>query len=170
MAPETDKTGETLVATRTAEGSGNLAAVAHSRASTPGGGPAAAAATTSGESAPPLEGAGRVTDGTPLFGSAAGVERDDRAGSGGALSRAPSSNVLGESGPAGGVAGGIGSTGGFKRARDRRADRRKKKDPFEALEERLLDGFSVESITKRLQQQDETLQKGVRDQGGPFWR
>lgn len=74
-----------------------------------------------------------------------------------------SSHALGESGVfSAGLAGVAGATGGVKRARDRRADRRKKKDPFEALEERLLDGFSVESITKQLQQQDETLQKGVR--------
>ncbi|CAM9867777.1 unnamed protein product [Ectocarpus sp. 12 AP-2014] len=74
----------------------------------------------------------------------------------------PSSNTLALA--AGGFAAGGagGAIGGLKRARDRRADRRKKKDPFEALEERLLDGFSLESITKRLQQQDETLQKGVR--------
>lgn len=57
--------------------------------------------------------------------------------------------------------------GGLKRGRDRRADRRKKKDPFEALEARLLDGFGLESITRRLEQQDEILQKGVR-QCPPF--
>lgn len=58
----------------------------------------------------------------------------------------------------------LGSTngGGLKRVRDRRADRRRKRDPFEALEERLLDAFSPESILRQLERQDETLLKGVR--------
>lgn len=82
------------------------------------------------------------------------------------LPRMTSSQTFGESGllpswtSVSSFAGGTG--GGLKRARDRRADRRKKKDPFEALEERLLDGFSLESITRQLELQDETLQKGVR--------
>lgn len=59
----------------------------------------------------------------------------------------------------GSTAGGVG--GGLKRARDRRADRRRKKDPLEALEARLLDGFSLESITRQLERQDEILLKGV---------
>lgn len=122
--------------------------------STPAGGAASGlnASEMSGELA--LEGAGRPPGGAS--------ERNTSLGGGGGLSRMPSSNTLALA--AGGFAAGGagGAIGGLKRARDRRADRRKKKDPFEALEERLLDGFSLESITKRLQQQDETLQKGVR--------
>lgn len=59
------------------------------------------------------------------------------------------------------LSGGSGGGGGLRRARDRRADRRRKKDPLEALEERLLDGFNMESITRQLERQDETLLKGV---------
>lgn len=55
-----------------------------------------------------------------------------------------------------------GGGGGLKRAKARRADRRKKNDPFEALGERLLDGFSLESITRQLEREDETLLKGVK--------
>lgn len=109
----------------------------------------------------------RAADGTTLTGGGGGVAESIGTGGGRAgLARVPSSHAFGESGlflaTLPGHAGGAGATGGVKRARDRRADRRRKKDPFEALEERLLDGFSLESITKRLQQQDETLQKGVR--------
>lgn len=89
--------------------------------------------------------------------SGGGGGRDGGRGEGGTpLSRTASSfSPQGESST-------TGESGGLKRARDRRADRRKKKDPFEALEERLLDGFSLESITRQLERQDETLQKGVR--------
>ncbi|CAM9478403.1 unnamed protein product [Ectocarpus sp. 4 AP-2014] len=145
---------EASVSSPTAEGGAPSASPAASRMSTPAGGAASGlnASEMSGELA--LEGAGRPAGGAS--------ERNTSLGGGGGLSRMPSSNglVLAAGGFAAGGAGG--TIGGLKRARDRRADRRKKKDPFEALEERLLDGFSLESITKRLQQQDETLQKGVR--------
>ena len=104
----------------------------------------------------------RSVDGGSVGGAA---ENTGNVGGRVGLSRVASSHAFGEAGlfsaAVPGLAGGAGATGGVKRARDRRADRRRKKDPFEALEERLLDGFSLESITKQLQQQDETLQKGV---------
>lgn len=119
----------------------------------------------------PLDGVTRPADGMSTAGGDAGAVESTASVRGRAsLARVPSTNAFGEpglfpatvSGLAGGAGGAGSAAGGAKRARDRRADRRKKKDPFEALEERLLDGFSLESITKRLQQQDETLQKGVR--------
>ncbi|CAM9593530.1 unnamed protein product [Ectocarpus sp. 12 AP-2014] len=145
---------EASISSPPAEGGAPSASSGASRLSTPAGGAASGLITSemSGELA--LEGAGRPAGGA--------TERNTSLGGGGGLSRMPSSNTLALA--AGGFAAGGagGAIGGLKRARDRRADRRKKKDPFEALEERLLDGFSLESITKRLQQQDETLQKGVR--------
>ncbi|CAM9869182.1 unnamed protein product [Ectocarpus sp. 6 AP-2014] len=146
------------VSSPTAEGGAPSGSPAASRLSTPAGGAASSmnASEMGGELA--LEGAGRPAGGASERNTSLG----GGGGCGGGLSRMPSSNTLALA--AGGFAAGGagGAIGGLKRARDRRADRRKKKDPFEALEERLLDGFSLESITKRLQQQDETLQKGVR--------
>lgn len=141
-----------------------------SRISTPGSELAATAAAAAAAGAAsgdlPLERGRTSAGGSPSAGRAGAAERHASEAGVGGLARAQSSYAIGESGllsfAAGGVVGGAGATGGLKRARDRRADRRKKKDPFEALEERLLDGFSLESITKQLQQQDETLQKGVR--------
>lgn len=154
LSAGTEAGHEASISCPTAEGAGLSASPAASRMSTPAGGAASGlnAAEMSGELA--LEGTGRPAGG--------GSERNTSLGGGGGLSRTPSSNTLALA--AGGFAAGGagGAISGLKRARDRRADRRKKKDPFEALEERLLDGFSLESITKRLQQQDETLQKGVR--------
>ena len=116
-------------------------------------------------------GFGSMSPGSPEAGGG-------RGGEGGRLSRAVSGHAFGDSGSlawatgtlsgtagsgcTSGGGGGGGGGGGLKRARDRRADRRRKKDPFEALEERLLDGFSLESITRQLEREDETLQKGVR--------
>lgn len=156
---------ETFITTPIPEGSAHPGSPAPSRMSTPGG---EAAAAEGGEGAAHLDGAMRARDGIPPAGGGGGAtESMGNVGGRAGLSRVASSHAFGESGllsaTASGLAGGAGATcGGAKRARDRRADRRRKKDPFEALEERLLDGYSLESITKRLQQQDETLQKGVR--------
>lgn len=160
-----NKSGDnTFITTLAAEGSAHPGSPDPSRMSTPGG--EAAAAAEGREPAVPLDGAMRAADGTPSAGGAGVAETTANVGGRAGLGRVPSSNAFGESGlfsaAVSGLAGGLGATGGGKRARDRRADRRKKKDPFEALEERLLDGFSLESITKLLQQQDQTLQKGVR--------
>eukprot|EP00752_Nemacystus_decipiens_P017779 g15940.t2 len=166
---------ETFITTPTPEGHAHSGSPGPSRMSTPGGeaaATAAAAATAtaaaeSGESAVSLDGATRASGGVPSAGSGGGAaERRGTSGGPGGLGRVPSAHTFGEPGlfmaTVSGLASGAGAISGAKRARDRRADRRKKKDPFEALEERLLDGFSLESITKQLRQQDETLQKGVR--------
>lgn len=144
---------------------------APSRMSTPGSEHAAVAAAAAAGAAAngdlPLEGGRAAAGGPAPTGRPWATERHPSVGGTRALARAPSSSAMAESGlssfTAGAFVGGAGATSGLKRARDRRADRRKKKDPFEALEERLLDGFSLESITRQLQQQDETLQKGVRN-------
>lgn len=135
-----------------------------SRMSTPGGEFAATAggAVAGGEPGMHLDGVKRPA-GTGSSSAGAGEAVACGGGGRGGLSRVPSANTFGDTGLFSMTIGGGAAAGGLKRARDRRADRRRKKDPLEALEERLLEGFSVESITRRLEQQDETLQKGVRE-------
>lgn len=100
--------------------------------------------------------------GSPDKGGAGRLGSPPPGDAGAGLTRGASAHGFVESGVSSGTAAGLVAGAGLKRTRDRRADRRKKKDPFEALEERLLDGFSLESILRQLERQDETLQKGVR--------
>lgn len=69
----------------------------------------------------------------------------------------PSFSSVGSNTGSGGV-----PSNGLKKGRCRRPNRRKNKDdPLQALEEMLMESFSVESITRQLEREDETLQKGV---------
>lgn len=82
------------------------------------------------------------------------------------MSKEASSSVLGEPSFSSSVGSSTGSGGvpssGLKKGRFRRPNRRKNKDdPFQALEEMLMERFSVESITRKLEREDETLQRGV---------
>lgn len=81
------------------------------------------------------------------------------------MSKEASSSVLGEPSFSS-VGSSTGSGGlpsnGLKKSRCRRPNRRKNKDdPLQALEDMLMESFSVESITRQLEREDETLQRRV---------